>query len=89
MERIRPGRYSIELRFACADSSSGNWACIETSGQRLEFQIPATGGWDRYITREIGTLDLSTNPVIVIRPVPPLRGALMDLQEVRLRPASR
>jgi putative membrane-bound dehydrogenase-like protein len=85
VEGVRPGRYAVELHFSCDNSSQGNIARIESGTQCLDFHVPGTGGWDRYVVREVGKIALGTHPVVVIRPAPPLRGALFDLKEVRLR----
>ncbi|MCX7701744.1 MAG: hypothetical protein N2039_12780, partial [Gemmataceae bacterium] len=85
----QPGRYRVELEFACDDSSSGNRLRIEADDRQIEFRVPGTGGWNRYVSQEIGVIELTTGRAIVVRPVAPLRGALIDLREMRLRPVSR
>lgn len=89
VELRQPGRYRVEIEFACDDSSSGNRLRIEAGDSQIEFRVPGTGGWDRYVSQEIGAIELTPGRVIVVRPITPLRGALIDLRELRLRPVSR
>ncbi len=86
VELAQPGRYLVELEFACDAASSGNQLRIEAGGHQLNFRVPSTGGWDRYVTQEVGVITLMPGAAIVVRPVPPLKGALVDLREVRLKP---
>ncbi len=85
----RDGRFDIYLDFACDDSSSGNHFRLDGLDTVVRGEIPATGGWNRYRSRLIGTTMLRVGKFVVsIRSKEPLRRkALFDLRELRLVPS--
>ncbi|RMG32437.1 MAG: alpha-L-fucosidase, partial [Planctomycetota bacterium] len=69
---------------------AGNHFLIEVAGQKLGGRITGTGGWDQYRTMTVGTVRLPKGPCeLTARSDGPIRGALMDLQVVRLVRTSR
>jgi putative heme-binding domain-containing protein len=81
------GQYQVVLDYACAPPSSPNTAVIHVAGEKLAFQVAATGSWDQYLTREVGKVTLPAGPAEVsIGSEGPIDNALLDLRSVRLVP---
>jgi putative membrane-bound dehydrogenase-like protein len=79
--------FSVWLDYACAHSDAGNLLAIHCAGTALTHKIAGTGSWDAYQLQGIGALRVPAGKQeIVIRPEGPLRGALLDLKGVELRP---
>lgn len=87
----KAGSFDVYLDFACADGSAGNRFCIDGLSEVIRGDVPATGNWDRYQQRRIGTIVLKAGRhAISVRPDGPLsKGALFDLREVRFVPAGK
>lgn len=82
-----PGSFTVELDFACATGAGGNACVLEGAAAPLQVTVPDTGGWDRYQRLALGAIDLPAGHTrLTLRPAGELRGALMDLREVRLTP---
>jgi hypothetical protein len=88
MNVTQPGRYVVTLDYACEDSAAGNSFLIEQGSQRLSGQVSGTGSWDNYRRMKVGELDLPTGMQrLSFRSLGPVRGALIDLRDVKLAPA--
>jgi putative heme-binding domain-containing protein len=86
----RGGEFEMHLEFACADFAAGNQLLIDglAQPQPIPFTVTSTGGWDRYVERSIGLINLDAGTYqIVIRPASPPRHALVDMKQLRLVPA--
>ena len=60
---------------------------VETGLQSLTAKATGTGTWDDYATRELGEIELAAGPqTITVRGIAPLKGALMDLGLMELKP---
>ncbi len=82
------GVYEVWLDWAVLGRGAPNHFRFEGGGARLEGVIPFTGSWDNYRQTSFGRVGLSAGPQrLVLRGVPPLNGAIIDLREVRLVPA--
>jgi putative heme-binding domain-containing protein len=87
MEVPKAGRYRVEISYACDNSSAGNTLVIQAGDSKLEFRVAGTGRWADYVDKPIGELDLPAGRLrLVARPAGAVRGALIDLKEVRLIP---
>jgi putative heme-binding domain-containing protein len=85
----KPGRYAVRISWACDDGSQGNTLALEVDRDTLDFKVTGTGAWDDYRSKQVGEVNLGPGPHrLVARPVGPIRGALIDLREVELRPAA-
>jgi putative heme-binding domain-containing protein len=83
----RAGRYAVWLDFACDDGTAGNTLVLAAGKDRLETRVAGTGGWDAYRKSPIGEITLTEGPQrLEIAPVGQIRGALLDLRAVELRP---
>ncbi|MBX6315350.1 MAG: HEAT repeat domain-containing protein, partial [Isosphaeraceae bacterium] len=83
----RPGRFAVWIDAACADGSAGNRYILQVGPARLAGQVVGTGTWDHYRWTRLGTLSLSPGRHrLEFRPDGKIRGALIDLRTVELRP---
>jgi putative membrane-bound dehydrogenase-like protein len=86
-ETDRPGRYHIWLNWACADGSHGNAYVVEVGPNRVEGTVAGTGSWDDYRTAKVGELSIPAGKHrLELRPSGSIRGALIDLKAIELRP---
>lgn len=82
-----PGSFAVDIDFACATGAGGDACVLEGAAAALQVTLPDTGGWDRYQRLTLGAFDLPAGRTrLTLRPAGDLRGALMDLREVRLTP---
>jgi putative heme-binding domain-containing protein len=82
-----PGKYAVSLDYACDDGTAGQAIVVEIAGQRLTAKVPGTGNWDTYRQLSLGQVELTPGMVqLIVRADGPLRGPLIDLKAVRLRP---
>jgi hypothetical protein len=57
--RALPGRYHVELEFACPPSEAGSTVVLTIGPDALELTVPSTGGPTRWRTRRLGTVTLA------------------------------
>jgi putative membrane-bound dehydrogenase-like protein len=102
VEMTTAGKFDVELDYACADDSQGNWYTLTRTGgsnastnsdaaseQTVKGKVVGTRTWSRYRTARVGTLSLAAGAQrIVMRGETPLNRALFDLRSIRLVPAS-
>ncbi|HRQ72896.1 MAG TPA: alpha-L-fucosidase [Phycisphaerales bacterium] len=83
-----PGRYAVEVEFAC-DAGSGGAFLVKVGDRRADGRIAPTGSWTSFVTLDLGPIALEAEGVQVfrVRPVSIDGLALMNLKAVRLRPA--
>lgn len=87
MNVTQPGRYGVTIDYACDDGSAGNSFQIEVGSQRLTGQVAGTGNWDSYRRVKIGEVELTAGQHrLTFRSQGPIRGALIDLRDVKLAP---
>jgi putative membrane-bound dehydrogenase-like protein len=87
-ELAQGGRFEVILDAACDDASAGNHYVVAVGPSRLEGRVESTGSWDQYRETTAGALTLEPGRHrLEIRPDGPVRGALMDLRAIRLRPS--
>ena len=71
----------------CDDRTAGNTLVLNVANARLETRVAGTGGWETYRTAAIGEITLEGGPQrLEIAPSGQIRGALLDLRSVELRP---
>jgi len=87
VEAPAAGRYKIEIEYACPQSMAGDTLQISAGQQTAQAKIASTKTWDEYVWKEAGEVTLTQGPAeIVARSAGEIRGALMDLREIRLTP---
>ncbi|HVX15569.1 MAG TPA: PVC-type heme-binding CxxCH protein [Pirellulales bacterium] len=83
----RPGKYAVSFDYACDNGTAGQTVAVEISGQRLLAKVAGTGNWDTYRQMQLGAVELAVGVhQLIVRPDGGLRGPLLDLKAVRLRP---
>eukprot|EP00913_Durusdinium_trenchii_P008816 g8282.t1 len=79
--------YDVVLEFACDAATAGNTIVFECGAHRLSVKVPSTGSWDTYIRKTVGRLKLpSGQQRLTVRAGESLKGYLLDLKAVRLKP---
>ncbi len=81
------GHWTVELDFACDDSTAGSLMKFSTGNRMLTARVPGSGTWDNYQTYRAGTIDIhrGRSQLIITAPEKPAF-ALIDLRAVRLIP---
>jgi putative membrane-bound dehydrogenase-like protein len=83
----RAGRYMVWFDRACAAEAAGQRLVVRSGGESFTIRVDSTGSWDRYRNSKVGELTLPAGPGrLEIRPDGALRGPLIDLRAVELRP---
>lgn len=83
----QPGKYAVSLDYACDNGAAGQSLVVEVAGQRLTAAVRGTGNWDTYRQLALGKVELPAGATrLTVRPEGPLKGPLIDLKSVRLRP---
>jgi putative membrane-bound dehydrogenase-like protein len=86
----KPGKFAVRLEWACADESAGNSYLLQIGESKLSGTVPATGSWDNYQRAKIGEVTLPAGKhQAVFRSAGKIKGALIDLKEVRLTPINQ
>ena len=83
------GTYRVEAEVACADASAGSRMRLEVEGGRgeLEFEVPATGGWQTYRTIELGRVELPVGSHrATLRAISKTGEAVVNVRAIRLVP---
>ena len=85
-----PGKFNVELTYACESSSAGNEFAVSVGTQNLTGKVSATQSWDDFTTVQIGTVQLD-EPGLAMVAVKPAGmgingGGLMNLRSMVLRP---
>jgi putative membrane-bound dehydrogenase-like protein len=86
----KPGKFAVWLSWACADDSAGNSFLLQIGESRLSGPVTSTGTWDNYQRAKIGEVTLDAGKYqVALRSAGKIKGALLDLKEVRLTPISK
>lgn len=79
--------YNVEIVFACEKNNAGNILRLDCGPGKLSAKVPSTKTWENYVTRKIGTIKLPAGQQrLTLRPGENLKGYLVDLKAVRLKP---
>jgi putative heme-binding domain-containing protein len=82
---VPAGRYSVSIEWACDAAAAGHTLILDGGEGRLQFDVPATDGWDDYRRVTIGQLTLGPSPQrLTARPAERPLPALMDLKSLTL-----
>jgi arylsulfatase A-like enzyme len=87
-EVTRPGLFSVEILQGCGTGSGGSQVEFQIGAQLLPVTVQDTGGFQNFITRNIGvfTLDRKGRYTLSVKPKTKPGLAVMDLRSVTLRP---
>lgn len=79
------GRYRVVVLQGCGAGNGGSVVAISAGGRSLEFVVEDTGHFQRFVPRDVGTLDLAAgDTTLVVRPVAKKAVAVMDLRRIQL-----
>ena len=83
-----PGRYRVEILQGCGKGSGGSTVDFSAAGQTLGVTVQETGGFQNFVSRDIGTLNFERpgRHTLSVKPVKKPGVAVMDLQQVTLVP---
>ena len=80
-----PGRYRVTVLQGCGAGQGGSTVELNTGVAGLEFTVEETGHFQRFVPRDVGTLDLPAGNVrLVVTPLEKKAAAVMDLRSVTL-----
>jgi hypothetical protein len=81
------GTFEVEVEQASPDNPGPNVLVLGAGGQELAWTVAPTGSWDSYRRVPVGRLQLPAGrTLLTARAAEGLRGYLLDLRGVRLRP---
>lgn len=82
----RPGKFRVEILQGCGNGSGGSDVEFAIGEQKLTFRVEETGGFQKFVRREIGTIDIAQPGrfTLTVKPQKKPGVAVMDLREVRL-----
>ncbi len=85
----KPGRYHVEALVGCG-TNGGSLVHFEVAGQVLSLTVPGTGGFQKFVPQDLGvvTLDKPGRYTLSVKPQKKEGVAVMDLQQVTLRPVA-
>ena len=85
----RRGAYHVEVVQGCGKGQGGSAVAVSLGTQSVPFTVQDTGHFQNFVRRRIGRVTLSAGKHLVeVRVKKIARNAALDLQEVRLIPAS-
>ena len=88
VELSKAGRYTMVLNYASLAGSAGNTWLLEAGDKTLTGKVTATGSIDRYQEITCGEIELPAgSQQIVFRSEGPLKGSLLQLGGILLKPA--
>ena len=83
-----PGPFEVEVTYACENAAAGSEFSVETAGKNLTGKVEGTGGWGKYVTKNLGRIEIPAgHQTLAVRATAMPHGAVMDLRSVVLRPA--
>jgi len=81
------GEYEVHLDYACHDDVAGNRYRLRLGGSEITGRVVGTGTWDDYRWWKLGNVELKTDEFdVTFEAAGSIRGALVDLREIRLTP---
>ena len=85
----KPGKFNVEIAFACDISSAGSEYTVSVADQTLSGKVENTGGWSKRMTHTLGavTLPKAGRYTLSVKPTGEPRAAVMNLESVTLKPA--
>jgi putative membrane-bound dehydrogenase-like protein len=87
VEVPKAGKYAVWLDWACDNGSAGNRFELRADGQALTGKVAGTGNWDTYRQARVGEITLNAGQQrVVFRSAGPIRGPLIDLKAIVLKP---
>jgi len=87
----RSGTFAVEILQGCGSGSGGSEVVFSTGDQTLLITVQETGGFQNFVTREIGKFSLAKagRYTLSVRAQSKPGPAVMDLRQILLRPVGR
>jgi len=83
----KPGKYDLELTYACTDGNAGSEYVVAVGKNKLAGKVDSTGGWKKFKTIKLGTVELAAGRhTLSVKPKTMPHGAVMNLRRIVLRP---
>jgi len=83
----KPGRYKVEVEWACEEPNAGSHIKIEAGTSSVEMDITSTGKWTKFEKKALGTLTLPAGRgQLKVTPTKMAKDAVMNLRTIRLVP---
>jgi alpha-L-fucosidase len=83
-----PGKFNLEVTFACLAGAEGSEYAAKVADQTLHGKVESTGQWDKFVTRVLGQVNLSMpgRYTLAVKPTSMPHGAVMNLESLTLKP---
>jgi len=83
----RPGKFMVIILQGCGKGSGGSEVSFAVGAQELKTTVQDTGGFQNFVSRTIGSFELSTGKhTLSVTPLSKPGQAVMDLRSVTLKP---
>jgi len=84
----KTGSFDVEATFACAPGAEGSEVTLSIGNQEYPQTVPATQGWDDFVSERIGQLAIDkAGPIdIVLKATTMPRGAVVNLRSIVFKP---
>ncbi|HZL34848.1 MAG TPA: hypothetical protein VFC78_06030 [Tepidisphaeraceae bacterium] len=83
-----PGRFNVVILQGCGKGSGGAQVAFSVAGQTLKTIVQDTGGFQNFVSRDIGSVQLAAGKyTLSVKPITKPGVAVMDLRSVTLKPA--
>jgi hypothetical protein len=90
VEVAKAGLYDVTMEWSVADDNAGSRYVLEAGSHKLEGKVEGTKRWDLFRLGKIGQIQLDAGTqTVTLKPGVEMKGALMDLRELRLTPAKK
>jgi arylsulfatase A len=85
-----PGEFQMEIVQGCGQGSGGSEVDFTVADQTVRIKVQETGGFQKFVTRRIGTIRLARvgRFTLAVKPRTRAGPAVMDLRQVRLVPVN-
>ena len=90
LEVARPGRYRVEVLYACAPGNEGSTFRVQLQGGGgVDGTVKSTGSWTEFMTVGLGEIDLPAGRrTVTVKATSIPNGACMNLRQIRLNPVT-
>ena len=80
------GTYAVRMAYGCQDGSAGSTFDVLFGEQKVSGKVEATGGWRRFVTKDLGQVTIPKAGEITVKVVPRAKPgeAVMDLRAIEM-----
>ncbi|HET6249930.1 MAG TPA: carbohydrate-binding domain-containing protein [Tepidisphaeraceae bacterium] len=87
---VKGGSFHVEILQGCGKGSGGSDVEFSVDKQTLKTTVQDTGGFQNFVSRDIGTLDLKPGVYTInVKPITKPGLAVMDLRSITLKPVTK